>query len=94
MNKFDVIKRPIVTEKSSALKESKNAYVFEVDRAADKPMIRKSVEAIFGVKVARIQTIVVPGKPKRHGQHMGKTKSWKKAVVTLAEGKIEVFDGV
>lgn len=94
MNKFDVIKRPIVTEKSSALKELKNAYVFEVDRAADKPTIRKSVEAIFGVKVARIQTIVVPGKTKRHGQYIGKTKRWKKAVVTLAEGKIEVFDGV
>lgn len=94
MNKFDVIKRPIVTEKSSALKELKNAYVFEVDRAADKPMIRKSVEALFGVKVARVQTIVVPGKTKRYGQHMGKTKRWKKAVVTLKEGKIEVFDGV
>lgn len=94
MKIFEVIKKPILTEKSSGLKESGNAYVFEVDKKADKPLIKKCVEKNFNVKVKSVATLMVPGKVKRFGKDFGRTKSWKKAIVTLTEGKIELFEGV
>lgn len=94
MTIYDVIKNPLVTEKSTQLKETQNTYVFCVDAKADKPLIKKSIEQLFKVKVASVRTSIVPGKFKRYGQSYGKAKSWKKAVVTLQEGKIEVFEGV
>jgi large subunit ribosomal protein L23 len=95
MTIYDVIKKPIVTEKSNLIKEfSANSYVFEVDRKADKPMIKKSVEKLFSVKVKSVKTLIMPSKRKRFGKEMGKTMRWKKAVVTLIEGKIELFEGV
>lgn len=94
MNLFDVIKRPLVTEKSTLLRESGGVYVFEVDGRADKPIIKKSVEALFNVKVGAVRTCVVPGKTKRFGKGYGRVKAWKKAIVTLTSGKIELFEGV
>ncbi|MCP5463674.1 MAG: 50S ribosomal protein L23 [Deltaproteobacteria bacterium] len=94
MTIYDVIKKPLVTEKSNVLKEANGTYVFEVNAAADKPLIKKSVEELFGVKVKSVQTSIQPGKYKRFGKAAGKTKAVKKAMVTLSEGKIELFEGV
>lgn len=94
MTIYEVIKTPLVTEKSTLLKESGNTYLFEVDLRADKPLIRRSVEELFKVKVKGIRTSIVPGKVKRFGQAHGRTKPWKKAIVTLSSGKIELFEGV
>ncbi|EKD50827.1 MAG: 50S ribosomal protein L23 [uncultured bacterium] len=94
MNLYDVIKQPVVTEKSSFLKESGDVYVFEVDKKATKIDIKKSIEKLFSVKVKAVKTLVQRGRAKRFGKGHGQTKSWKKAVVTLKEGKIEVFEGV
>ena len=89
----DVIIRPIVTEKSNSLMEH-NKYTFEVHKSANKIQIRKAVEQVFKVKVLSVNTINVPGKPKRRGALVGKTRSWKKAIVALAEGqRIEFFEG-
>ena len=96
MNAYDIIIRPIITERSmSAVAEKK--YVFEVAKTAGKIEIKKAVEEIFGVKVASVNTINVPGKAKRLGAgRLGRTKSWKKAVVTLsADSKtIAFFDSL
>lgn len=91
---YDVIKKPLVTEKSSAQKESQKIYVFHVDLRATKPLIKKSVEKLFGVKVRGVRTSIVPGKVKRFGQSFGKTNHWKRAVVQLSEGQIQLFEGV
>ena len=89
----DIIIRPIITEKSSALVEL-NKYTFEVHRSANKIQIRQAVEQVFKVKVLSVNTMIVPAKPKRMGASIGKTRSWKKAVVALAEGqRIEFFEG-
>ncbi|MBR2836315.1 MAG: 50S ribosomal protein L23 [Coriobacteriales bacterium] len=87
----NVIIRPIVSE-ASFDKMEMNKYTFEVDRRADKPMIRNAIEEIFGVHVTRINTLWVKPKPKRVRAQAGYTRTWKKAVVTLAEGEtIEIF---
>jgi len=89
----DIIIRPIITEKSSALVEL-NKYTFEVHRSANKIQIRQAIEQIFKVKVLRVNTMNVPSKPKRMGAFVGKTRSWKKAIVSLPEGqRIEFFEG-
>ncbi len=86
-----IIIRPIVSE-ASFDKMEMNKYTFEVDRRADKPAIRRAVEDIFGVKVTRVNTLWVKPKPKRVRAQPGLTRTWKKAVVTLAEGdSIEIF---
>jgi len=91
---YDIIIRPIITEKSSALAEL-NKYTFEVHKSANKIQIRKAVEQIFKVKVLSVNTMNVPSKPKRMGAFVGKTRSWKKAIVALPEGqRIEAFEGV
>ena len=91
----NVIKRPIVTERASLMKENHNQVVFEVDLKATKPVIRAAIEKAFKVKVTSINTMVMPGKYKRVGQHAGRTSKWKKAVATLKEGdSIEVVEGV
>lgn len=94
MTVFDVIKRPIVTEKSNQLKEGRQAYVFEVALGAGKPDVKQAVEELFSVKVGDVKTLIMPGKYKRVGRQTVKTKRWKKAVVTLTQGKIELFEGV
>lgn len=92
---YNILKRPLVTEKSSALKAEANKVVFEVARDANKIEIRQAVEGLFEVKVENVQTMVVRGKPKRVGRSIGRRQNWKKAVVTLAEGAdLDVFGTV
>lgn len=94
MSNYDprnIIIRPVVSE-ASFDKMEMNKYTFEVDRHADKPMIRRAIEDIFGVKVTRVNTLWVKPKPKHVRTQPGYTRTWKKAVVTLAEGEtIEIF---
>ena len=90
-----VLKRPIITEKTTRLKEIKNRVVFAVDREATKPAIKEAVEKAFKVKVMDVHTMIVRGKIKKMGRFMGKRSNWKKAIVTLKEGdKIDLFEGV
>lgn len=91
----DVIRRPILSEKSSVEAEKQNRVSFEVELHATKPQIRLAVEKFFNVKVASVNTTVVPGKTYRVRAGEGKSASWKKAIVTLKQGhKIEFFKGV
>lgn len=90
---YDIIVRPIITEKSSRLMEM-GQYTFEVLPKANKIDIRNAVEEVFKVKVVKVNTIQVRSKPKRMGAFLGHSRSWKKAIVTLAEGqKIAFFEG-
>lgn len=94
-----IIQKPIITEKSTMLKEQSNRYVFRVDHRANKRQIRKAVEEVFNVHVKKITTTNYRGKPKtvmnKAGRFTGKGSNWKKAYVTLAEGDtIDVFDVV
>ena len=83
---YDIIKRPIITEQSMAETEAKK-YTFEVAKSANKIEIAKAVEEIFGVKVAKVNTLNMQGKEKRTGRFpAGRRPSWKKAMVTPAEG--------
>jgi len=91
---YDVIVRPIVTEKSTTQLED-NAYSFVVAQNANKVEIGKAVESLFDVKVDRVRTMRFRGKERRMGRHIGRRPSWKKAIVTLREGEtIDVFEGV
>jgi len=93
MEARDVLKRPIITEKSTDL-ISENKYTFEVDLRANKTQIKAAVEEIFNVEVEKVSTLRVKGKLRRMGRHEGYTSDWKKAVVTLKPGhSIEVFGG-
>ena len=89
----DILLRPIITEKSSRMMEH-NQYTFEVHRDANKIQIRKAVETVFKVKVQTVHTLKVRSKPKRLGAFLGRSRSWKKAIVNLAQGeRIEFFEG-
>ena len=89
----DIIIRPVVTEKSSRLMEM-NKYTFEVHPMANTIEIRKAVEVVFKVKVKSVHTGKVHSKPKRMGAFLGKSRAWKKAIITLAEGeRIQFFEG-
>jgi large subunit ribosomal protein L23 len=91
----DIIIRPIITEDSMERLANK-AYTFEVASTSNKIEIKKAVEELFGVKVAKVNTISMKGKSKRVGYHVGKTSEWKKAIVTLKEDSktIEFFDSM
>jgi large subunit ribosomal protein L23 len=93
-NPRDIIKRPVITERSTDLMEQ-NKFTFEVALKANKTEIKKAVEEIFGVKVEKVNTMRVPGKQKRVGRHLGTTSEWKKAIVTLASDSktISFFEG-
>jgi len=94
VNPRDIIKRPVITEKTQALM-NENKYTFEVPMTANKVEIRQAVEAIFNVKVVEVNTMRVLGKTKRMGRFVGKRSDWKKAIVKLAEGsKITLFEGM
>ncbi|HOP86871.1 MAG TPA: 50S ribosomal protein L23 [Syntrophorhabdaceae bacterium] len=94
MNEYDIILRPIITEKSTLLKETGNQYVFEVHRDANKIEIKKAVEKLFKVKVLSVQVINMEGKKKRLGRFFGKRSDWKKAIVKLnPNDKISIFEG-
>lgn len=91
----DIIKRPVITERTSDLMAEKK-YVFEVDMRANKTEVKTAVEQIFKVKVTSVNTIRMPAKPKRYGRYTGYTTQWKKAIVTLSEDSkpLEFFETV
>ncbi|HHW11571.1 MAG TPA: 50S ribosomal protein L23 [Firmicutes bacterium] len=94
MDPRDIIKKPIVTEKSTRLMEM-NKYCFAVDRRANKVQIKEAIESIFNVRVLDVNTMQMLGKMKRMGRHEGRRPNWKKAIVTLEPGsRIEFFEGV
>ena len=91
-NIHDVICRPVISEKSTALAEVGGRYVFEVSPKANKQEIQDAVQRLFNVKVKEVHTMVMHGKFKTAGRMRVKRSNWKKAIVTLVEGqKIEVF---
>jgi large subunit ribosomal protein L23 len=95
VNAHDVIRKPLVTEKSNIGREEKNLVSFAVDLRATKPEIRNAVEQLFAVKVLDVHTLRMPRKTRRVGKTMGYKPQWKKAIVQLAEGqRIEFFEGV
>jgi large subunit ribosomal protein L23 len=90
-----IIKRPLITEKSTRQKEEGNQIAFVVDPKAGKIQIRQAVEKLFKVKVLSVRTMNVMGKKKRLGKFLGRKSDWKKAIVKLREGdRIEFFEGV
>ncbi len=94
MEARDILMKPIITEKSTALMQE-GKYTFRVPLAATKIQIRQSVEDVFKVKVAAVNTMRYEGKMKRMGRHQGRRSDWKKAIVTLKPGEsIEFFEGV
>ena len=95
MHVYEVLKRPILTEKSNYQSDELNCYTFEVDVRANKHMVRQAVEEIFDVKVQGVNMMNIRGKMRRLGRHAGRTPSWKKAIITLADGEsISFFEGV
>jgi large subunit ribosomal protein L23 len=92
----DVIRRPLITEKSTELRDERNIVAFVVHRDANKIEVKKAVESRFGVKVAEVRVANVHGKVRRRGRFVGKRPDWKKAYVRLADGEkpIEFFEGV
>jgi large subunit ribosomal protein L23 len=94
MHLYEVLRRPLVTEKSTVL-QAQNKYAFEIHAGANKLQIKQAVEKSFKVKVLGVNVITVRGKEKRVGRRMTMTSPWKKAIVTLQAGdKIEFFEGV
>lgn len=92
---YDIIKRSRLTEKSNKLQEEKNTVVFTVASNANKIQIKEAVEKLFKVKVSKVTTAHINGKRKRVGlRSVGKTSDWKKAYVTLAEGKINFLENL
>ena len=92
---YDIIKRPLITEKTNIQKEDYNQVTFEVDRRANRVEIKRAIEKIFNVRVSTIRTIQVKGKKKQRGRVIGKRKDWKKAIATLMPGeRIDFFEGV
>ena len=84
---YEVIKRPIITEKGLSLKEQDQTLCFEVLDSASKTQIKEAVERIFSVKVKAVRTMTVPGKERRRGKYSGYRADWKKAYVTLRDGE-------
>jgi large subunit ribosomal protein L23 len=93
-NIYDVIRRPLITEKTTLLKETQRSLCFEVHREATKPEIKKAVEALFNVKVQDVRVANAHGKVKRQGRSFGRRPDWKKAYVVLKQGEkmIEFFE--
>ena len=95
MDARHIILTPLVTEKSTEQRESQNRYTFKVPRVVTKHEIARAVEEIFNVSVISVHTMNMQGKKKRLGKNLGRRSSWKKAIVTLAEGQsVEFFEGV
>lgn len=94
MHLYEVLRRPLITEKTTLLKED-DRYVFEVAKGATKPQVKEAVEKAFKVKVAKVNMVTVPGKTKRMGGRETTSPAWKKAIVRLETGaKISFFEGV
>jgi large subunit ribosomal protein L23 len=96
MNVQDVIRRPLITEKSTGMREASNTIAFEVHPKASKDQVKKAIEELFTVKVAEVRLFNVRGKMKRMGRYVGKRRDWRKAYVRLKEGEKapEFFEGV
>jgi large subunit ribosomal protein L23 len=95
MEVHQIIRKLLVTEKSTVARDESNKYIFEVDRKANKVEICRAVEKLFKVKVVDVHVMHVLGKKKRTGKAMGQKSSWKKAIVTLTAGnRIEIAEGV
>lgn len=95
MNLHEVIRKPLVTEKSNIGREESNLVTFAVDPRANKHEVRRAIEALFDVNVVTVRTMRMPRKLRRVGKFAGYKPQWKKAVVQLAEGQsIEFFEGV
>lgn len=90
-----IVKKVLITEKGTLLRETQNQYFFEVSRDANKIEIKRAIESIFQVKVDSVQTMQLRGKVKRQGRWVGKRNDWKKAIVTLKpDQKIELFEQI
>ena len=90
-----IIRKVLITEKGTLLREVQHQYFFEVAREANKIEIKRAVEAVFNVKVDSVQTMQVRGKVKRQGRWVGRRNDWKKAIVTLQpDQKIELFEQI
>ena len=96
MNSHVVIRRPLITEKSTTIREATNVLAFEVDRNANKIDVKRAVEELFKVKVQEVRLFNVRGKMKRMGRNVGKRPDWRKAYVRLKEGEKapDFFEGV
>lgn len=91
----EIIRSPLISEKSTNLRAEQNKYVFEVDSKANKLQIKRAVEELFKVKVEDVTTMMMHGRPKRLGRFEGRRANWKKAVVKLKKGEtIELFETV
>ena len=94
MHLYEVLRKPLITEKSTDL-QSLNKYAFEIADDANKPQIKQAIEAAFKVKVTKVNVVTMPGKSRRMGRRIVQSSPWKKAIVTLQPGdKIEFFEGV
>jgi len=87
MKLTEIIRRPIITEKTTVIREDGRTLVFQVAREANKIDVRRAVETLFGSKVESVRTSVAHGKMKRQGKHVGRRSDWKKAYVKLREGE-------
>ncbi|UCE02941.1 MAG: 50S ribosomal protein L23 [Candidatus Latescibacterota bacterium] len=95
MNAEQVVISPVVTERNMVLRDEQNKYAFRVHPRATKPEIRKAVEELFDVRVTGVTTMNMLGKGKRLGRFYGRRSSWKKAIVTVAQGqKIDIYEAV
>jgi len=93
MSIYGVIRKPLVTEKTTLEKDAKNVIAFEVERTANKIEIKEAVEKLFKVEVTAVKTVNVAGKVKRVGRQVGKRSNWKKAYVSLKEGSnVDFFE--
>jgi len=92
--RFEVLRRPLLTEKGQDMRDVEGKYLFEVSPTANKLEIKNAVEKLFGVRVDHVNTLWIRGKKKRVGRNIGKRPNWKKAVVTLRAGDaIDLFEG-
>ncbi|MBW2653956.1 MAG: 50S ribosomal protein L23 [Deltaproteobacteria bacterium] len=95
MEQYDIIRGPVVTEKTTLQKELHNQVTFKVDKRANRVEIKNAVEKNFNTRVKQVRTVQVKGKVKQRGRIVGKRKDWKKAIVTLMPGqRIDFFEGV
>ena len=95
MREYDIIRGPVVTEKTTLQKELYNQVTLKVDKRANRVEIKDAVEKAFNTKVSQVRTVQVKGKVKQRGRIIGKRADWKKAIVTLMPGqRIDFFEGV
>ena len=94
MNRFEIIKRPLDTEKLDRMRDRENKFAFEIHLKANKTEVKQAIEQLFKVKVLDVRTSIVRGKFRRLGRSEGQRPNWKKAIVTLKEGDaIQLFEG-